>query len=185
DAPGGRRTASPRAREFGGRLLLLVAGLLAGLLVLEVVLQVAALYVRSTRGVAASSRWVPGRRRLVTLGDSNTYGLYLRDRSAAYPTMLERLWNETPGAPPIEVLNLGFPGTNSSQVLNTFPEMLATLHPDIVTVMVGANDLWTVPEPTNLAPLQTWGWRLRILLWQTSRVYRAFYMLQRAFGPAK
>jgi lysophospholipase L1-like esterase len=162
---------------------MLMGGLLAGLVLLELVLQAGALYVRSTRGTVASSSWIPGRRRVVALGDSNTYGLYLGTRSNAYPAVLERLWNEAPSTMPIEVLNLGFPGTNSSRIVNALPEILATLHPDVVTLMVGGNDLWTVPEPTNVAPLQTRRWELQVLLWRISRVYRALYMLRRATTP--
>ena len=47
------------------------------------------------------------------MGDSNTYGLYL-DKKDAYPKQLETIWNATHKNNPIEVINLGYPGSNSS-----------------------------------------------------------------------
>ena len=53
---------------------------------------------------------------MLCIGDSNTYGLWL-ERSQAYPQQLETLWNERNESPKLEVLNLGFPGTNSSRIV--------------------------------------------------------------------
>src|SRR2546422_967854 len=79
---------------------------------------------------------------------------------------------------PIEVMNLGFPGTNSSHIRNALPKLLSMFHPDVVTVMVGGNDWWTAPEPMADAP----GTRARLdtFLWRVSRLYRLLYMLRRS-----
>src|SRR5262249_49751859 len=118
-----------------------------------------------------------GHRRIVTIGDSNTYGVWLTDRSQAYPSVLEELWNATPGAPPLEVINLGYPGTNSSVARNILREALVELRPDLVTVMIGTNDWWTV-----VVPLQVPDWRTTLWnrLWRWSRVYRLLFMIRRA-----
>jgi lysophospholipase L1-like esterase len=52
--------------------------------------------------------------RVLCLGDSNTYGVWL-ERSQACPQQLEAVWNQRVASPRLEVLNLGVPGTNSSR----------------------------------------------------------------------
>jgi lysophospholipase L1-like esterase len=154
-------------------------GFVFGLLALELILQVGARYVAATGQDFGSSWTTRLARRVLCVGDSNTYGVYLVDRSRAYPQQLERLWNETAPAPPIEVLNLGYPGTNSSVLRNTFPDMLDGLLPDVVIVMVGANDYWTMPAPLDESSgfLESVGRFAN----RSSRVIRLFYMLRRSF----
>jgi lysophospholipase L1-like esterase len=162
------------------RAALVGFGLVVGLVLLEVCLQTAAA-VREAVAPRAVARWTGnGTRRVLCLGDSNTYGL-LVGSDDPYPKVLERLWNAAHPDSPIEVLNLGFPGTNSSMVRNAFPKLVETLRPDLVTIMVGVNDFWTVPEPVQDGPLGA-GW-LGTRLWKASRVYRLCYLLRRQTGP--
>jgi hypothetical protein len=165
-----------RLGHLVGRLALVIGGLVAGLVVLELLLQAGAAIHAKERELP---RWVTGRRRILALGDSNTYGLYV-DRRQAYPSVLEEAWNRKHPDAPIEVLNAGYPGMNSSHVRNALPGLLRTLRPDLVLVMVGANDLWTVPEP----PAEnTPSGGVQDALWRYSRVYRLFFMLQRNVFP--
>jgi lysophospholipase L1-like esterase len=155
-------------------------GLLAGLLVLELILQL------STWGVAATGRelpvsWLTANTRILCLGDSNTYGLWL-ERNEAYPQQLEAIWNATPGATPVEVLNMGFPGTNSSRLVRDFGRMLETFQPDLVIVMIGANDYWTSPVET--ASTETSGSR-RSWVARHSRLWKLYDMLRRARDTAE
>lgn len=122
--------------------------LLVGLVLLELVLQLGALLVGG-RGPGGLP-WEPGARRVLCLGDSNTYGLYL-ERDQAWPQQLQALWDERGSAPRLEVLNFGFPGTNSSQVRRDLPRMLASIRPHLVVVLVGVNDYWTLPVPVDEA----------------------------------
>ena len=171
--PGRRRRRRTSGYERLGRLALLAGGIVLSLLVLEAVLQLAAAGVRllGRRPVLTA---LSGRRRILSLGDSNTYGLYL-ERDQAYPNQLRRVWNARHRDAPIEVVNMGYPGNSSSQVLRHLPEMLTAAHPDVLTVMIGANDFWTEPVPTEgEAP------KLRSVLWRFSRVYRLAYMLARS-----
>ena len=80
-----------------GRTLLALAGVVVGLIVLEVVLQLAALSV-GARTERISSVWVTGSLRVLSIGDSNTYGLWL-ERDESYPSQLEAHWNATVEAP--------------------------------------------------------------------------------------
>lgn len=126
------------------RILLLVC---LGLVLLEGALQLAAVAVRlSRRDVDAA--WLSDRGRVLCVGDSNTYGLYV-EREQTWPSRLEALWNERPDAPAMEVSNLGFPGMNSSRVLRDFPRLLTTFEPHVVILMLGANDFWTLPVPVD------------------------------------
>lgn len=175
---GTSRPAMPRARAAGRRLALVVLGVGLAIVVLEVALQLGALALWTT-GRPTPLSWLGGRRRVLCLGDSNTYGLRLANRGDAYPQQVERLWNAVPERAPIEVLNLGYPGTNSSKLIHDLPRMLETLRPDIVIIMVGANDYWTAPVPAADGA----GFDTRAIQWveRNSRVYQLLYMLHRAF----
>lgn len=166
------------ARRIGQRVALAALGLLLGVCALEAALQVGALLLWVT-GRPEPSAWGTGRRRVLCLGDSNTYGLYLADRNDAYPQQLERMWNASSERAPIEVLNLGYPGTNSSKLLHDLPRMLETFRPDVVLMMVGSNDFWTAPVPADAAP--TFPRRVVQLIERYSRVYQLSHMLGRAF----
>jgi len=114
------------------------------------------------------------RPRVVCIGDSNTYGL-LEARENAYPAVLERLWNAATPARPVEVLNLGFPGLNSSKMRQSFRDLMIALRPDLVIMLVGVNDIYTAPIP--IADEAGVTARAQYALWRLSRVYRLLYML--------
>jgi len=158
------------------RLCLVLFGLCAALVVVEVALQIAAAFMgaapRDPLPWLASDKW-----RILSLGDSNTYGLYV-EKSQAYPQVFETLWNAQPSRKPVEVLNLGFPGTNSSKVVKDFQRMLWTFRPDMVTIMLGGNDFWTLPETAAESPNVID--RLAAALWKRSRAYRLLFMIKRA-----
>src|SRR5512134_3800869 len=141
-------------REWLGRIGLIGIGLALALVGLELALQLGAVVVRFThesRGAAKDS----GHFRIVCLGDSNTFGLYVLPHES-YPAQLERELAALQPERPVEVLNLGAPGLNSSRLLRQFPELLETLAPDLVVIMIGVNDMWTDPtaestdRPTTL-----------------------------------
>jgi lysophospholipase L1-like esterase len=50
-----------------------------------------------------------GAARVVCLGDSNTYGLYVH-REEAYPAILQKLWTDGSERADPAVINLGHPG---------------------------------------------------------------------------
>src|SRR5579862_5697622 len=172
------RSVLTRARTLGRRVALIAFGVGLGIVLLELGLQLGALALRAT-GRPMPVAWIGVRRRVLCVGDSNTYGLRLADRNDAYPQQLERLWNSSPERQPIEVLNLGYPGTNSSKLIHDLPRMLDTLRPDVVIVMVGANDYWTAAVPADGGPgIVAGGVRL---IERYSRLYQLAYMIARAF----
>jgi len=157
------------------RLALVPIGALLGLLVLEGGLQIGAFFMRGAKRGELPVAWVTGNLRVLCLGDSNTYGLWL-ERREAYPQQLQTLWNEQIDSPKLEVLNLGFPGTNSSRLVRDLPRLLETFAPDILIIMVGVNDFWTVPFP--LEDTQT-ARPEESFLKRHSLVYRLYYLIRR------
>jgi lysophospholipase L1-like esterase len=150
------------------RIALVPLGIALGLLAVELALQAGALVVRpAAPGARASGS---GSLRVLCLGDSNTYGVYV-DREAAWPRQLEDLWRAADREPRLEVLNVGVPGASASRLASELPRLLGTFAPDLAIAMIGANDFWTLPvepgDPDTEARLLGW-------LWQHSRLYRLY-----------
>lgn len=89
-----------------------------------------------------------GTTRVLALGDSCTYGVLspdqqngLRILNEPYPQRLRRVVDERLGPGHIEVFNAGVPGYNTYQGLMLLRSKLRDLHPDVITVRFGWNDL--------------------------------------------
>lgn len=178
-AEGGNRDGRESAAQgrwwrIAERLGLVVLGLAFALVVLEAALQIGAAYVLRT-AYDRPSEWTGKARRILCLGDSNTYGV-LTGRQHTYPEVLERLWNGQAGRAEVDVINVGVPGMNSSKLRNNFRSLLASFRPATALVLVGANDLWTVRAPAEDETELT----LEQRLWQRSRVFRLLHMIGRA-----
>jgi len=157
------------------RLALLPVGVLVYALVAEAGLQIAAFFMKRATRAEMPIAWVTGNVRVLCLGDSNTYGVWV-ERNQAYPQQLEAVWNERTQAPKLEVLNLGVPGTNSSLLVRELPQMLETFAPDILIIMIGVNDYWTLPTPLEDAP----GTQPQAgFLMRHSLIYKLYYLFQR------
>jgi lysophospholipase L1-like esterase len=135
-------------RRILERFGLVIFGLAMGLLLVEAGLRIAA-FVTSRHYALEDAEASTGRVRILSLGDSNTFGFYV-GRSAAYPQLLESRWNALPEHRAIQVINAGYPGNTSWSVLDQLGERFATYRPEIVTVMVGANDAWRKSESAGL-----------------------------------
>jgi lysophospholipase L1-like esterase len=163
-------------KRIAGRVLLLGLGVFLSAVLLEGALQLGALVVRQVTA-GEPPAWATRDLRVLCLGDSNTYGLHM-ERKDAYPQQLATLWRSEGYQPALEVLNLGVPGTNSSRILSELPRILSSLEPNVVILMVGANDYWTLPVPFGEAqvnPVRRW--------LSYSRVYQGFRMARRALDP--
>jgi lysophospholipase L1-like esterase len=157
------------------RLLRLLALLLVYLLVAEAGLQTAAHFMQRSVRAGIPAAWLTGNLRILCLGDSHTYGLWV-ERNQAYPAQLEAVWNQRTPARKLEVVNAGVPGTNSSRLARELPRLLETFDPDTLIVLVGGNDFWTLPVPLDDAPAT----RPRDnFLQRHSLLYRLFYLFQR------
>jgi len=147
------------------------------LLMAEAFMQIGALLVKSSQR-RLPSNWITHNTRVLALGDSNTYGIYLPENQS-YPARLQAQWNQRFPDQPIEVLNMGYPGMNSFRILDNFDSMVETVKPDLILLLVGTNDFWTAPEllrGDGLSVVQ----KLKKFLHEWSRVYRLYYMWQQS-----
>jgi len=83
----------------------------------------------------------PGERRILCIGDSYTFGVYV-DASASYPGRLQT-YLDLAGDQPWRVVNLGYPGQNTAQIRGRLAENLAAYRPEIVCFWAGINDRWS------------------------------------------
>lgn len=143
----------------------------------ELILQLGALVVAAT-GRDLPVGWATDNTRVLAIGDSNTFGIYLQEEES-YPAQLQALWNKKHPDRPIEVANLGYPGTNSFRVADTIAEVLHNFQPDIVLLTIGINDIFTASEyvegnlqagqgDSSLDPID--------LIRRYSRLYKLVYM---------
>lgn len=116
-----------------------------------------------------------GKLRIVCLGDSPTFGVFV-DRSGfnydgGFAAPLSRLLNTDPELVPVEVLNAGVIGHTSSHALRQLPERLAALEPDVLILSYGMTDhiptrvpSFRTPEPRSKIGrfLLTTGLRFRL-----------------------
>jgi lysophospholipase L1-like esterase len=168
-------TVATLSRFILTRAGLVALGVLLCLVLLEIALRTAALFTAIEQPERiAQPRFA--KQRVVCLGDSNTYGMFVK-RDGAYPQVLERSWNGSE-AGAIEVLNLGVPGTNSSKLRARFPHILAAFKPDVALVMIGANDFWTLPVPAD--PAEEAGRGVVYALWRASRAFRLLFTIWRS-----
>ncbi len=86
----------------------------------------------------------PGVTRVVTVGDSITFGYGVADHET-YPATLERLL-QSHGQ--YQVINGGFHGADSHKALYHLEHEFLPLNPAIVVICVGVNDTVAVPEHT-------------------------------------
>ncbi len=76
---------------------------------------------------------------ILCLGDSHTYGAGV-SRDEAYPARLEKKLAERGFR--AEVVNLGAPGTNTSEIRRKLPEWMETYEPVGVIVLASVNNSW-------------------------------------------
>ncbi len=122
------------------RVGLMLFGLLVGLLLLEVGLRISARFF----GPRAISAGVAQELRILTLGDSHTYGVHYSSEES-YPGQLQTILDHrAPGG--FHVVNLGLPGMNSSEVVARLPEWLLRFQPYAIVVCVGMNNVWNLSD---------------------------------------
>ncbi len=125
------------SREWALRGALAVGGVLASLVILEVGLRVAAVFVGPRSVDSPLGLW---RHTILCLGDSHTYGVHYTAEEA-YPGQLQiELDRRAPGC--YRVLNLGLPGTNSSEIRILLPAWLERHGAQTAIVCVGVNNRW-------------------------------------------
>jgi lysophospholipase L1-like esterase len=107
---------------------------------------------RGFRGKEFADDKRPGVVRVITLGESSTFGFYARDEET-YPHYLEQLLNAQCVGRTFEVINFGIPHLRSNHVLALFLAEALPLQPDVVTYYQGINDnLPLEPDAAVAAP---------------------------------
>jgi len=135
------------------RAALLLVGILAGLALVEVGLQAAALVVwlrtAQPEDAAALPR-SPHDRVVLCVGDSFTFGSGASSSALSYPRQLEQLLRAAAkrdgSRSTWHVVNRGWPGRNSSELLRRIPSYLSRDRPDYVVAMIGGNNRWSPAE---------------------------------------
>ncbi|MCI0587905.1 MAG: SGNH/GDSL hydrolase family protein [Planctomycetes bacterium] len=150
------------------RLALVLGALLFCAALLEGGLRGAALL--TTLRSRAAARDV---RTILCLGDSNTYGAYMKEEET-YPARLRARLRVAD--PTVEVVNLGVPGRTSREVREEVASSLSRYTPVAVLVLVGVNDTWREAGPS--------GGAIGRLL-SSSRLVRAARILLARKGPPR
>ena len=152
---------------------------LVTLLTLELALQVAFLVLQASSGDMPRN-WITGHTRLLAIGDSHTFGLYV-DAEEAYPARLEARWNEAYPERPITVLNFAYPGMNSFRVSDSIDSVMERFHPDAVLLMIGVNDYLTPVEQIATEGDSASSQVMRVLR-QHSRLFDLVRMVKQSRG---
>ena len=128
----------PRLRHWLARLTF---SLVLFLILAELALRLAGWITlsRRARSVEADLSATPGVMRVLHIGESTTFGHGVAPEEA-YPAVLARLLQERRPGQPVASFNRGVPGLTTTGMLRTLPDKLAIIHPDLVTIMAGAND---------------------------------------------
>jgi lysophospholipase L1-like esterase len=104
---------------------------------LELALQVGHAY--ALRRLARAGVTDPGAPVILCLGDSHTYGAGV-SADESYPARLQALLRDAGHR--INVVNLGAPGTNTSEIRRVLPELLRAYKPAAVIVLASVNNGW-------------------------------------------
>jgi len=80
---------------------------------------------------------------ILCLGESTTAGLWV-DLEDSYPKVLERKLSDLHPESRIRVVAPPYIGQNTSQILSELPRYLEHFRPDLVILMVGANNEWAL-----------------------------------------
>jgi len=111
------------------------------------------------------------RPRILFVGDSYTFGDGASSSEHSYPKAMQR-WLVKQDLH-VEVINDGWPGQNSLDVIRRLGQRVEELRPHIVCILVGTNDAWTRPlrwQGDRLS--QGNGYQLR---WRTGRLIQLLF----------
>lgn len=91
------------------------------------------------RGPEFQPRRLPRTFRIITLGESSTFGFHNTD-TGTYPYQLEQSFRGQPSSLRVEVINAGFPYYNSGSIRALLEKELAAYDPDLITLYSAYND---------------------------------------------
>lgn len=166
---------------FLSKLGMILFGIVITFLILELSLNIASKFVSRKTSPASAGKSAKSYT-ILCVGDSFTYGVGA-SQGYSYPEQLGGLLNKNFPEREFEVLNLGLPGSNSSQALKALPGQIKDYLPELVIIWVGANNCWNFTD-TNYF-LFADRMNIRIFLRKTdSHLYnksRAYKLLKHIF----
>lgn len=164
------------------QVLLVCLGVVGALVIAELGLRLAGVAYRLSRQpwpAAISLSQEASRYRVLCIGDSFTFGIGAL-AGFSYPEQLAGLLDGAAGEASVEVMNLGVPGDNSSQVLRRLEGLLPVVRPQVVVILVGTNNSWNTARASLPPP-----WRVARPTWlagaQRLRIYRLFALAVAGF----
>jgi tetratricopeptide (TPR) repeat protein len=128
---GGRRLAA----EAGKKLGLAMFGIVLALVLIEILLRVAGLFVSLPQTLGNIAPADQESYRIICLGESTTAG-----GPTSWPGQLESILNNRSKTLRFRVYNLGWPGTNTAFILANLEGNIERYRPDMVVSMMGVND---------------------------------------------
>lgn len=156
-------------RRFLRRFVAFVVGAFVAALLLEMVLQISALYVHfGVAETSAASRLERDAPVALCVGDSFTFGLHATSPAHSYPALAEGR-AEALGEKAPRFVNRGVPGQSSRDVLLALDADLERHRPSVVYVLVGTNDHTFRPElvrPHESGDAQQRGFAWRLRTWR-------------------
>lgn len=93
--------------------------------------------------------------KILCLGDSFTYG-WGAEKDLSYPSQLETLLLVNNPGQKFKIINLGAFGISSSMAANNLAGYLEKYRPDVLIVLVGANDRWNIKD-SNILKIKRYG----------------------------
>ncbi len=124
--------------KIKSRFFVFLGGVILCLLLLEVSLRVVGL-IYSHKSESDSGRNIVSSETILCLGDSLTFGLGA-PRGFSYPAQLQKLLDAPVLSKNYTVVNRGWPGQNTSQLLLRIEGYLQEFKPRIVTLLIGARN---------------------------------------------
>ncbi|MGZ3724842.1 MAG: GDSL-type esterase/lipase family protein [Pseudobdellovibrio sp.] len=83
---------------------------------------------------------------ILCLGESTTaWG-----QENSYPSLLQKSLDELFGQNKFRVINAGYPGINTSQILSSLEYNIKKYSPDIIITMIGINDIWSLTDAPSV-----------------------------------
>ena len=132
---------TPRKFRFLTRPVLALLGLAVGLLAAEASLRIAGVGYRRGRVPQPGDFGPSTARTILCVGDSFTFGVGAPP-GQCYPEQLQRLLDRRHGAGRWRVINDGYPGRDSAQMLQALERRLERVRPSVMIVLAGLNNDW-------------------------------------------
>ncbi len=126
------------------KILLIVLGISIALLSMETVLSVCSYFMQHiyrAKGQEAQYQAI----KILCFGDSFTYGIGAKAKFS-YPVQMQEILNQQKNGKKFNIINLGVPGSNSTQVLKKLKKAVSDLKPEAVIIMCGGNDTWNFDD---------------------------------------